>query len=189
MAARIAKEVKNASFSMEYDFFMDEGKYSDVEPNNCYLRFTVKSGLYTGQTHIIRIKFDYGSNVRKMYPMHPPNCIFLTPMWHTNVSREGGICVDILREDSSDPNAWSPLYGVDAIFHSILLLLEEHNGQSPYNGEASKQFKAAKEAGNMSSFVEIANQYYRTKMASTGDGSMLLKILSAPEFEKKETKK
>lgn len=193
MATRIMKEIKKACASEDYDFFMDDGKYNSLEINNCYLRWTVKAGCYAGQTHIIRFKFEYGSNEKKMYPMHPPNCMFLTPIWHTNISSgEGSICVDILKENTSDSQSWSPMYGVDTIFNSIVLLLEEHNEKSPYNSAASKDYQEAKTAGKLELFTTIAMHYYKMKLesfAKSNKADIVLKLLTAPEFEKPQKEK
>lgn len=113
LSAKAMKEIREAIKSTQFDFFMDDGKYNREEPNNCYLRWTIESGLYKGQTHILQIRWNYGSNEPKQYPRNPPNVKFITPMWHTNVNCGGGsICVDILREDPTSPQAWSPIYGL-----------------------------------------------------------------------------
>lgn len=179
---RIMKEIKTASESDEFDFFMDSGAYDALEPGNCYLRWTVKSGLYEGQTHVLQIRFIYGTNEVKTYPRHPPNVLFLTPIWHTNVSSGGGICVDILRDDASDKNAWSPLYGICTIFNSILVLLEDHNTGSAYNGSASSDYKAAVAAKEMGRFREAAQRHYDKSLEATSAEHKIKKLLNAPEF-------
>jgi ubiquitin-protein ligase len=212
LSNRALKEIKIAYESTEFDFFMDDGKYMALEPNNCYLRWTVKYGIYAGQTHILRIKFNWGSNEPKSYPKDPPNIVFLTPIWHTNVSRSGSICVDILREDQSDKQAWSPVMGINSIFQSLLILFSEHNTSSPFNGDASVQYLAAvkaaikqkvgheptkndmmKYAGSINEtdipeFVEACNHYYK-KILYSGDNYLLNDLMRAPEFEKKTNNK
>lgn len=211
LSTRALKEIKIASLSTEFDFFLDEGKYMPLEPSNCYLRWTVKDGIYAGQTHILRIKFNWGSNVPKCYPKDPPNIIFLTPIWHTNVSQKGSICVDILREDQSDKQAWSPMMGINSIFQSLTVLFSEHNTLSPFNGDASTQYtthvKAAIhrkighepsndelarhvssiKAEDIPGFVDICNRYYKSKMENAGTD--LIRLMTAPEFEKQPIEK
>jgi ubiquitin-protein ligase len=178
------REIKLACASNQFKFFMDEGKYDEGEPGNCYLMFAIENGLYKGQTHILQIRWNYGSNEKKQFPRHPPNVKFLTPMWHTNVSRqEGGICVDILRDDSTNPNAWSPIYGLDAIFNSILLLLEEHNPDSAYNHDASNDYTMARDNKNMAYFSERSLAYYNKLIGNLSPKSKLYKLLHAPEFK------
>ena len=183
LSTKALREIKNAMSSTQYDFFMDEGKYIKDEPNNCYLRWTIETGLYRGQTHILQIRWNYGSNEKKQYPKNPPNVKFITPMWHTNVNCGGGsICVDILREDSSHAQAWSPMYGLDAIFNSIILLLEEHNTSSAYNGSASHDYTEAKNAGKMELFSDKANAYYNKMINSMTSDNYVARLLNAPEF-------
>ncbi len=185
LSAKAMKEMREAAKSTQFDFFMDNGEYNESEPNNCYLRWTIESGLYKGQTHILRIRWNYGSNEPKMYPRNPPNVTFITPMWHTNVNCGGGsICVDILREDPSNPQAWSPIYGLDAIFNSIVLLLEEHNTSSAYNGSASQDYKRAKSESDMSSFIAKANEYYHKHLDELDSKNYVARLLKAPEFDK-----
>jgi ubiquitin-protein ligase len=208
---RILKEIKLACLNKEFDFFMDEGKYVQLEPNNCYLRWNVKHGIYAGQTHILRIKFIYGSNELKVYPKSPPNVVFLTPIWHTNINKNGGsICVDVLRDDPNDKQAWSPIYGIESIFQSILVLLNEHNTSSPYNSEASKEYTEAIKAAMLTrfgreptkaemqecagtivpneiqSFVDKANRYYQNNLGLLD--SVVSRLLVAPEFDSDEKK-
>lgn len=185
LSAKAMKEIREAIKSTQFDFFMDDGKYNREEPNNCYLRWTIESGLYKGQTHILQIRWNYGSNEPKQYPRNPPNVKFITPMWHTNVNCGGGsICVDILREDPTSPQAWSPIYGLDAIFNSIVLLLEEHNTSSAYNGSASHDYKEAKSDKDMSSFITKANNYYDMQLRDLAPNNYVARLLKAPEFLK-----
>lgn len=177
LSTRAFKEIKNAYESTDYDFFMDEGKYDPLEPQNCYLRWTVKSGIYEGQTHLLRIKFIWGSNEVKSYPRDPPNVVFLTPIWHTNISENGGsICVDMLKIDPTNPGSWSPMYGISTIFAGICVLLDEQNTSSPFNGSAGKQYSDDKEL-----FKRAASKYYTKKI---NDSHLISQLLSAPEFNK-----
>jgi ubiquitin-protein ligase len=185
LSAKAMKEIREAVKSTQFDFFMDDGKYNESEPNNCYLRWTIESGLYKGQTHILCIRWNYGSNEPKNYPRNPPNVTFITPMWHTNVNCSGGsICVDILREDPTNAQAWSPIYGLDAIFNSIILLLEEHNTSSAYNGLASIDYKQAINENNLQSFITKANVYYHKYLNELNPKNYVARLLKAPEFDK-----
>jgi hypothetical protein len=63
---------------------------------------------------------------------------FITKIFHTNVSTEGGICVDIL----NDISKWTPVYDFDTVMTSIELLLVSPNNASPYNVTASNKYMA-----------------------------------------------
>jgi ubiquitin-protein ligase len=118
-----------------------DGNYKVFIPDSSleklYLQFTVKSGVYKDQIHILEMKFRW-SHDKQMYPINPPLVTFKTPIWHCNISRGGAICLDILRDQPNDPSSqWSRLYGIDAIFTSIILLLESPNTKSPLNCDAA----------------------------------------------------
>ena len=65
------------------------------------------------------------------YPNKPPKVKFLTAMFHPNIYKDGGICLDILN------TMWSPVYDVSSILRSIQSLLCDPNPNSPANYEAS----------------------------------------------------
>lgn len=159
MNARIKKEIENGYKSKEFKFFFDvEGLLGD--PNLAYIKFLVKTGLYQGQTHILRIKFIYNDNQPYIFPKDPPNIIFLTPIYHTNISESGGICLDVIKSDK-----WSPLYGLETIFISIIALLEDPNTSSPYNSEASRQYVICqKEKTLETNYKKICDNYYYSKL-------------------------
>lgn len=190
LTRKALKEIQNAVLNNDYDFFMDEaGAYGDK--GNCYLRWTPSNGIFENQTHILCFKFVYGSNVPKSYPKNPPNVMFKTPIWHTNVgSSEGSICLDVLKENPGK-QSWSPMYGIDAILNSIQLLMEEHNPSSPMNGEAGRMYNASKsEKNDMLKYKTYAMQYYTNKMDALSNGNPIKRLMSAPEFlnEEKEEK-
>jgi ubiquitin-protein ligase len=55
------------------------------------------------------------------YPIRPPTVKFVTPVFHPNVTKEGGICLNLLKED------WKPLITMPALLSSIRLLLATPN--------------------------------------------------------------
>jgi len=171
---RILKEIKLGITSDLFDFFFDgESKYGEL--NNAYLRFTIPSGTYQGQVHLLRIKFMYGSNQPYSFPKDPPNVVFETPIYHTNISTGGAICLDVIK-----PERWSSMYGLEQIFNSIIALLDDPNTSSPFNGEASRKYTELK--GNPAKYSQICMDYYREKMNSE-TYQKLWKLLQASEFE------
>lgn len=118
-----------------------------VNPENYeeyYILFKPQTGLYKNQYHILHMKTLYGGNKKYIYPFNAPNVIFMTPVYHTNISEAGSICLDILQ------NEWVPTYTFAMIIRSILLLFEEPNNSSPFNSTACHDYvtcsKAFKEA-------------------------------------------
>jgi ubiquitin-protein ligase len=171
LSPRILKEIKMGLTSTMFDFFFDAaGAYG--EKNNAYLRFIVQAGAFVGQTHILRIKFNYGSNQPYVFPKDPPNVVFETPIYHTNIAVSGSICLDVIQ-----PSKWSALYGLEQIFTSIIALLDSPNTSSPFNCEAARVYKYC--AQNPDEYYKICIRYYQEKMK----GHASWRIITAPEFE------
>ena len=189
LSRKALKEIQKARESTQYDFFIDEtGKYVSDEPSNCYLRWTPNEGVYKGQTHILKIRFTWGSNEKKSYPRNPPNILFITPIWHTNVGTKGSICLDILKEGSG-PQSWSPMYGLEAIFNSIELLMEEQNPNSPMNGTAGNMYRRCIATKDMTELIEHSNNYYYKTMESMTPNNYVVRLMNASEFEKNTNEK
>lgn len=165
------KEIKLARESKLFDFFYDcDAKYNI--PHTAYLRFIVADGVYIGQQHLLRIKFVYGDNERYTFPKNPPLVEFMTPIFHANISSEGIICLDVLKQDK-----WSPLYNMEHIFNSIILLLNEPNGKSPLNGDAARLY-AKKDI-----FVKHVIAVY--EQISSARYARVVELLDSSEFTKK----
>ena len=69
--------------------------------------------------------FDISIIYPSMYPFKPPKVMFLTPILHPNVTKEGVICLSILKD------SWSPLLSTRTILISIQYLLENPNFEDP----------------------------------------------------------
>ncbi len=126
-----------------------------------YILIQPKTGVYKGHSYVLELKTTYGrdSDVSQ-YPINPPYAHFVTNVFHTNISTDGGsICVDILK----DKTKWLPSYSFDAIVQNILILFDEPNNASPYNSTASrcwmdceKDYKSRKQSlGKKPSFKEL----------------------------------
>lgn len=152
---RILKEIREAKKSKEFTFAYDEEGLLG-ESKTAYIKFTIKNdGIYQGQTHLLKIKFVYGGNEMYKFPEHPPNVLFLTPIFHPNISVCGSICLDVLK-----PEAWSALYNLDAVFNSIIALLDEPNIKSPFNSEAAKLYKE----NHKDIYKQTCEAFYTNKM-------------------------
>jgi ubiquitin-protein ligase len=176
MSLRIQREIKKGYESTNFEFFYDEtGKYGELEV--AYIKFTPLAGTFTGQTHILKIKFVYGSNTIYTFPRDPPNIIFLTPIFHTNISTGGSICLDVIK-----PEKWAATYGIETIFMSIIALLDDPNTSSPFNRDASAAFTTMKPE----IYKKNCQDYY-LKLITGND--MIKKILHADEWNSKPSKK
>jgi ubiquitin-protein ligase len=69
------------------------------------------------------------------YPIKAPSMKFINKIFHPNISTDGVICLDILKDK------WSPVYTIRTIIMSIISLLSDPNPDSPLNGNAARLYK------------------------------------------------
>lgn len=74
---------------------------------------------YDGAIFYLKISFP------KNYPFTAPKVIFITPIYHCNISSTGSICLDILKD------SWSPALTIEKVLLSISSLLAEPNPRDP----------------------------------------------------------
>jgi ubiquitin-conjugating enzyme E2 D/E len=72
------------------------------------------------------------------YPFKPPKCTFKTKVYHPNINANGGICLDILK------NQWSPALTTTKVLLSISSLLSDPNPDDPLVGEIAALYKQNK---------------------------------------------
>ncbi len=120
---RIAKEAKQNEKNEMFEFKADGSDW--------YFTFTLKEGLYKGQTHTVLMRLKYGALVKYSYPLDAPLCLFKTPIWHPNISTSGIICLDVLKDK------WTPAMQTSKIITAIKLLLDLPNASSPMNSAAA----------------------------------------------------
>jgi ubiquitin-conjugating enzyme E2 N len=53
------------------------------------------------------------------YPMSPPKILFVTPIYHPNIDKQGRVCLDILK------NNWTPALQIRSVLLSLQALLAE----------------------------------------------------------------
>lgn len=84
---------------------------------------------YQGGTY--RVKICIGAE----FPAHPPRAVFLTRIFHPNISASGDVCVNTLKKDW-DPQSWS----IGHILQVIRCLLIVPFPESALNEEAGRLF-------------------------------------------------
>ena len=88
-----------------------------------------KDTVYEGGVWFLRIDFPTD------YPFKPPRISFENKIYHPNISENGGICLDILKDQ------WSPALTIGKVLLSISSLLTEPNPDDPLAPEVARQYK------------------------------------------------
>jgi ubiquitin-conjugating enzyme E2 D/E len=83
---------------------------------------------YQGGVFFLNIKFPVD------YPFKSPKIQFITKVFHPNVSSEGAICLDILKD------AWSPALTISKVLLSISSLLTDPNPNDPLVGDIARMY-------------------------------------------------
>ncbi len=134
---RLNKEWSDANLQIEKD--TDELIKVNLKDNDDMTSWTAnitgpEGSPYKGIKYELSIKFPVE------FPFKPPNIVFKNKIFHPNISMEGIICLDILKDQ------WSPALSIYKVLLSIISLLECPNPNDPLNPEAANLFKLNKEA-------------------------------------------
>jgi ubiquitin-conjugating enzyme E2 D/E len=74
------------------------------------------------------------------YPFRPPRVRFITPIYHCNISGDGHICLDILKD------CWNPALSIVKVFLSIEALLCDPNAMDPLDAFKAQLYRDDKVA-------------------------------------------
>jgi ubiquitin-conjugating enzyme E2 D len=82
------------------------------------------------------------------YPFKPPKIAFTTKVYHPNINAQGGICLDILKDQ------WSPALSISKVLLSISSLLDEANPKDPLVPEIARLYET-----NRAEFNRVAREW------------------------------
>lgn len=104
--------------------------------------FGPKDSPYEGGVFYLDIYFPQD------YPFKPPKVDFITRIYHPNINANGGICLDILKDQ------WSPALTISKVLLSICSLLTDPNPDDPLVPGIALVYKK-----NYSKFIETAKDW------------------------------
>jgi ubiquitin-conjugating enzyme E2 D len=119
-------------------------------PSNCSAGPIDESNLFAWKAHIVgpddspyagglfELKIQFPTD----YPFRPPLVIFTTKVYHPNINAQGGICLDILKDQ------WTPALSVGKVLLSISSLLTDANPRDPLMPEIARQYETTREDFN-----------------------------------------
>ena len=118
------KDQENQVYSLTPDSLTDSGLFRWTG-----FIFGPSDSPYHGGAFKVTINFPPG------YPFKPPKIMFETKVYHPNISSNGGICLDLLKDK------WSPALTVTKIMMSLTSLLTDPNPDDPLESEIANLYK------------------------------------------------
>jgi ubiquitin-conjugating enzyme E2 D/E len=82
------------------------------------------------------------------YPFKPPKIAFTTPIYHPNINAQGGICLDILKDQ------WSPALSISKVLLSLSSLLADANPKDPLVPDIARLYES-----NRDEFNRVAREW------------------------------
>jgi ubiquitin-conjugating enzyme (huntingtin interacting protein 2) len=103
-------------------------------------------------------KYRLDITIPEVYPFSPPKVVFITKVWHPNISSQSGaICLDILKD------AWAAAMSIRTVLLSIQALLGAPEPDDPQDAVVASQYKESREM-----FLKTA-QHWAAVYASAPD--------------------
>jgi ubiquitin-conjugating enzyme E2 D/E len=81
-------------------------------------------------------KFNLSIFIPEHYPFEPPVIKFITPIYHPNISINGDICLNIIRDE------WSPILCIRQVLLGICVLLDNPNPDDPLRNDIADIYKS-----------------------------------------------
>jgi ubiquitin-conjugating enzyme E2 D/E len=97
---------------------------------------------YAGGLFLLSIEFPVD------YPFKPPRVAFTTKVFHPNINAQGGICLDILKEQ------WTPALSIGKVLLSVSSLLTDPNPKDPLVQEIAHMYET-----NRAKFNDVAREW------------------------------
>jgi ubiquitin-conjugating enzyme E2 M len=95
-------------------------------------------------------KFDFEFKIPPDWPIEAPRLRLLTRTWHPNVTEEGQVCLNLLKE------TYTPVMTIDHLIAGLQFLFMEPCAISPLNVQAAKMYQR-----DMPKFQETVDEYIR----------------------------
>ena len=124
-----------------------DGEIYFPDPENIQ-KFNVRikpiSGIWRGAN------FDFSFEIPNNWPYDRPVIKMITRIWHPNISEDGNVCLNILRDN------YSPCQTISNLVQGLYFLFNEPNPNSPLNIEAANQYLQ-----DLNAFKQKAEEYIK----------------------------
>ena len=138
---RITNEIKEIKKLIDGDT-IDNHRFIDIIVNEHDINKMTIICLGPKETPYEEILSTISVSIPYEYPFSAPKIKFVNKIFHPNISIDGEICLDVLKDK------WSPVFTLRTILISIMSLLSDPNPDSPLNGEAARMYVNRKKSNS-----------------------------------------